>query len=178
MKMMKKFMMGAATFCCMMITGVALTACGSDDSGGNDNNPSALKGVIMEVKFLEPEDVLDVCDATISLNDGAEEAITSPNWTKRVTYNGLPAHFSIDMKMTKKDGKDWDNEKIYSVYILPVSYSLSVFNAKGDTAIVVPHYVSTPQNYKGVQQMDIAFKKFKEYSNNITLQKDGTVGYE
>ena len=37
---------------------------------------------------------------------------------------------------------------------------------------------STPQNYKGVQQMDIAFKKFKEYSNNITLQKDGTVGYE
>ena len=86
----------------------------------------------MEVKFLEPEDVLDVCDATISLNDGAEEAITSPNWTKRVTYNGLPAHFSIDMKMTKKDGKDWDNEKIYSVYILPVSYSLSVFNAKGE----------------------------------------------
>lgn len=175
---MKKFMMGAAAFCCMIISSVALTACGDDNNEDSEPviNPNAPKEAVMEVKFLESQDILDVCDATVACNGGTEETVTTPKWTKTIKTNELPTHFSVKAKLTKKAGKDWDPEKNYFAYLIPVSVTVYTLNAEGTKRTLVDNNnVNNSGHYKGNGAIDIAFEVFSNYSAEYTINKNGVL---
>ena len=171
---MKKFLMGAAAICCMMMSGVLLSACGSDDNdSGTPTNPDAFKSIVMEVKFMEPQEVLDVCEATVSVN-GEEETVTKAGWTKTVKSDVLPAFFSINVSMTKKSGKDWDPETSYTAYTCPVNYVIYTLTASGKKTTITESS-NTSGTFKGGEKMDIMFKEFSNYSVNFTINNDFTM---
>ena len=172
---MKKFMIGAAAFCCMLFSSVALTACGSDDNDNDDSgktDPYALKEIVMEVKFKEPQDMLDVCDAKVTVN-GETETVTSADWTKSVKTTVLPAHFSISLKMSKKAGKDWEAGKMYEFAYPPVEYAIKLVRANGEISTIASTPSTSHGGFPGGQEMDIALSKISEYSIEYDVDKNG-----
>lgn len=166
-------MIGAAAFCCMMISSMALTACGSDDNDDSSKtDPYAPKEIVMDVEFNEPQDILDVCDATVTIN-GETETITSANWSKTVKATALPAHFSINVKISKKAGKDWESGKMYEFDYPPVEYAIKMVRVNGETARLAMSTASVHAGFPGGPEMDIAIKKIAEYSVEYTIDQSG-----
>ena len=170
---MKKFMIGAAAFCCMMISSVALTACGSDDNDDSGKtDPYAPKETVMNVWCSESQDVLDVCDATVTIN-GETETITSAKWSKTLKSNGLPAHYSISVKVTKKAGKDWDSNKSYNYSNPAVSLHINLIKNNVESGVLVINEASNGS--AGGKLMDSLYEGFKEYSVEYDIDKYGKV---
>lgn len=168
---MKKFMMGAAAFCCMLFSSVALTACGSDDNDDSGKtDPFAPKEALLEVWCAENQEFLDVCDVTVTIN-GQSETITSASWSKSVKSNGLPAHFSINVKMSKKAGKDWEAGKSYNFTLPAIKYKISTIRVNGETAewtLKEPNNRSTDGKF-----IDLALEKFGEFTAEYDIDKNG-----
>lgn len=170
---MKKFLMGAAAFCCMMFSSVALTACGSDDKDDSGNNdPYAPKETILNVRCAESQDFLDVYNVTVTIN-GESETISSDSWSKSVKSNGLPAHYSINVKMSKKAGKDWDASKSYSYTLPAISYNIHLVKANGESGVIALKEAS--DFVMGGKFIDLAIEKFGEYSAEYDVDKYGKV---
>ena len=173
---MKKFLMGAAAFCCML-TSVALTSCGKDKDEpqvDEDVNVVSYKETVMVVDFNESSEILEICDATVSVNGGAAETITSPDWSKTVKTDKLPATFSVEVKMNKKEGKEWDSEKSYKVYLDPVSVTIyHVFSNGTKSTILDPINFNTSGGFTSIAALDLVLKKISSYSYDFVIDKDG-----
>ena len=170
---MKKFMMGAAAFCCMLFSSVALNACGSDNNDDDDSGKTdsfAPKEALLEVWCAEKQEFLDVYDVTVTIN-GQSETISSSTWSKSVKSNGLPTHYSINVKMTKKAGKDWEADKMYDFTLPAIKYKISVIRVNGETA---EWTLKEPQNRSlGGKFMDLTLEKFGEFTAEYDIDKNG-----
>ena len=83
----------------------------------------------------------------------------------------LPAFFSINVKMTKKSGKDWDPETSYTAYTCPVNYVIYTLTASGKKRTITESS-NTSGTFKCDEKLDIMFKEFSNYSVNFTINND------
>lgn len=131
---MKKYLMGAAAICCMMISGVALTACGDDDEPTNPTEDKTPAKVTMKFEYTLSQDVIDYCDVVVTYNDGTgvkTETMTSTTWSKTVSAK-LPATFSFSKKVTLKSSKDITQASSVKVE-RNYKYVYELLNAEGKT---------------------------------------------
>ena len=131
---MKKYLIGAAAICCMLISGVALTACGGDDEPSNSTEDKKPAKVAMKFNYSLSQDVLDYCDVVITYNDGTgakTETMTSTTWSKTVSAQ-LPVDFSFSRKVTLKSGKDITKATSLTIS-RNYSYSYELFDEAGKT---------------------------------------------
>ena len=76
--------------------------------------------------------------------------------------------------MNKKEGKEWDSEKSYKVYLDPVSVTIyHVFSNGTKSTILDPINFNTSGGFTSIAALDLVLKKISSYSYDFVIDKDG-----
>ena len=97
----------------VLMAALTLTSCGSDDD--KKDEPSMSKKVSYEATVTIAQDMLDICDVTITYKDSdaktVTEAVTSTTWNKKVDVKKLPAVVGMMCNFKMKNGVQLTKEK-------------------------------------------------------------------
>ena len=153
----------------VLMAALTLASCGSDDEKKKDepSEPTPTsKSVSYEATANFSQDVLDICDLTMSYKDSdgktVTETVTSTTWTKKVTVKNLPSTVGVKFGIKMKSGVELTKDK-YDATITLVNDVIVDGKSKGNTH---PNVVIQSQ---GIRVADVA---------NILSKKDGMMfGY-
>ena len=110
---------------------LTLTSCGSDDDKKDEPKPSS-KTIVYDASVTFPQDMLDICDITLTYKDGngksVTETVSSTKWSKNVTVNKLPAVVGVKCDYKLKDGVQLTKEK-YD-FIVELRHNVTVDGVK------------------------------------------------
>ena len=153
----------------VLMAALTLTSCGSDDNKKDEpSEPTPTsKNVSYEATANFSQDVLDICDLTMSYKDSdgktVTETVTSTTWTKKVTVKNLPSTVGVKFGIKMKSGVELTKDK-YDATITLVNDVIVDGKSKGNTS---PKVVIQSQ---GIRVADVA---------NILSKKDGMMfGYD
>ncbi len=152
----------------VLMAALTLTSCGSDDKKDEPSEPTPTsKSVSYEATASFSQDVLDICDLTMSYKDSdgktVTETVTSATWTKKVTVKNLPSTVGVKFGIKMKSGVELTKDK-YDATITLVNDVIVDGKSKGNTS---PKVVIQSQ---GIRVADVA---------NILSKKDGMMfGYD
>ena len=152
----------------VLMAALTLTSCGSDDKKDEPSEPTPTsKSVSYEATASFSQDVLDICDLTMSYKDSdgktVTETVTSATWTKKVTVKNLPSTVGVKFGIKMKSGVELTKDK-YDATITLVNDVIVDGKSKGNTH---PNVVIQSQ---GIRVADVA---------NILSKKDGMMfGYD
>lgn len=157
----------------VLMTALTLASCGGgDDKERDEPSPSPTpkptsKTVTYEANATFSQDVIDICDITMSYKDGdgktVSEAVTSTTWTKKVSVKNLPTTVGVRFGVKMKDGVQLTKEK-YDLIMTVVHDVIVDGKSKGNTTpkVVIQGYGARPSNVA-----------------SILTSKDGTIfGYD
>jgi predicted small secreted protein len=155
--MKKFFYMGVL----VLMAALTLTSCGSDDNKKDEpSEPTPTsKSVSYEATASFSQDVLDICDLTMSYKDSdgktVTETVTSTTWTKKVTVKNLPSTVGVKFGIKMKSGVELTKDK-YDAIITLVNDVIVDGKSKGNTS---PKVVSQSQGVRAANVADILSKK-------------------
>ena len=156
----------------VLIAALTLASCGSGDDDKQKDEPTPTptptsKTVTYEANATFSQDVLDICDVTMSYKDGdgktVSEAVTSTTWTKKVSVKKLPTTVGVRFGIKMKSDVQLTKEK-YDLIMTVVHDVIVDGKSKGNTTpkVVIQGYGARPANVA-----------------NILSSKDGTIfGYD
>lgn len=158
----------------VLMTALTLASCGGGDDDRQKDEPSPTptptptsKTVTYEANATFSQDVIDICDITMSYKDGdgktVSEAVTSTTWTKKVSVKNLPATVGVRFGVKMKNGVQLTKEK-YDLIMTVVHDVIVDGKSKGNTTpkVVIQGYGARPSNVA-----------------DILTKKDGTMfGYD
>lgn len=135
---MKKFFMGATAFFCMIISSVALTACGGDNNEPEVKPQTSILGVAASYTVSVPEQMANLCDYTVTYY-GIDNKLTTEaaswttsngtsTWKKTVNSIIFPTKFGLKLTAKLKDGADTVNVVIKNAYPTLATISLQSIN--------------------------------------------------
>ena len=153
----------------LLMDALTKTSCGSHDNKKDEpSEPTPTsKSVSYEATASFSQDVLDICDLTMSYKDSdgktVTETVTSATWTKKVTVKNLPSTVGVKFGIKMKSGVELTKDK-YDATITLVNDVIVDGKSKGNTS---PKVVIQSQ---GIRVADVA---------NILSKKDGMMfGYD
>ena len=95
----------------VLMAALTLTSCGDDKK----DEPSVSKKVSYEASVTIAQDMLDICDVTMTYKDSdgkaVTEAVTSTTWNKKVDVKKLPAVVGMMCNFKMKNGVQLTKEK-------------------------------------------------------------------
>lgn len=146
----------------VLMAALTLASCGSDDEKKKDepSEPTPTsKSVSYEATASFSQDVLDICDLTMTYKDSdgktVTETVTSTTWTKKVTVKNLPATVGVKFGIKMKSGVELTKDK-YDAIITLVNDVIVDGKSKGNTS---PKVVSQSQGVRAANVADILSKK-------------------
>ena len=153
----------------VLMAALTLASCGGDEPSGpsgpsepgSPSGPSepTSKSVLYEATAYFSQDVLDLCDLTMSYKDSdgktITETVTSTTWTKKVTVKSLPSTVGVKFGIKMKSGVELTKEK-YDVMITLVNDVIVNGTSKGNTA---PKVVSQSKGVRAAKIIDLLSKK-------------------
>ena len=153
----------------VLMAALTLASCGGDEPSGpsgpsepgGPSGPSepTSKSVLYEATAYFSQDVLDLCDLTMSYKDSdgktITETVTSTTWTKKVTVKSLPSTVGVKFGIKMKSGVELTKEK-YDVMITLVNDVIVNGNSKGNTT---PKIVSQSKGVRAAKIIDLLSKK-------------------
>ena len=156
-----------------LMAALTLASCGGgDDKERDEPSPTPTptptsKTVTYEANATFSQDVIDICDITMSYKDGdgktISEAVTSTTWTKKVSVKNLPTTVGVRFGVKMKNGVQLTKEK-YDLIMTVVHDVIVDGKSKGNTSpkVVIQGY--------GARAASVA---------DILSPKDGTIfGYD
>lgn len=147
----------------VLMAALTLASCGGDEPSGpsGPSGPSepTSKSVLYEATAYFSQDVLDLCDLTMSYKDSdgktITETVTSTTWTKKVTVKSLPSTVGVKFGIKMKSGVELTKEK-YDVIITLVNDVIVNGTSKGSTT---PKVVSQSKGVRAAKIIDLLSKK-------------------
>ncbi|MBR3100885.1 MAG: hypothetical protein IKH19_03925 [Muribaculaceae bacterium] len=98
----------------VLMATLTLTSCGDDDKK-DEPKPQTPKSVVYNVSVEFSQELLDICNVTMTYKDGdgktITETVTSKTWSKKVTVNKLPAVVGAKCDFNLKDGIQLTKDK-------------------------------------------------------------------
>lgn len=155
----------------VLMTALTLASCGGgDDKQKDEPTPTPTptsKTVTYEATANFSQDVIDICDVTMSYKDGdgktVTEAVKSTTWSKTVSVKNLPTTVGVKFGIKMKSGVNLTKEK-YDLIMTVVHDVIVDGKSKGNTSpkVVIQGYGARPANVA-----------------SILSSKDGTIfGYD
>ena len=144
----------------VLMAALTLASCGSDDKKDEPSEPTPTsKSVSYEATANFSQDVLDICDLTMSYKDSdgktVTETVTSTTWTKKVTVKNLPSTVGVKFGIKMKSGVELTKDK-YDAIITLVNDVIVDGKSKGNTS---PKVVIQSQGVRAANVTDILSKK-------------------
>ena len=144
----------------VLMAALTLASCGSDDKKDEPSEPTPTsKSVSYEATASFSQDVLDICDLTMTYKDSdgntVTETVTSTTWTKKVTVKNLPSTVGVKFGIKMKSGVELTKDK-YDAIITLVNDVIVDGKSKGNTS---PKVVSQSQGVRAANVADILSKK-------------------
>lgn len=155
----------------VLMTALTLASCGGgDDKQKDEPTPTPTptsKTVTYEATANFSQDVIDICDVTMSYKDSdgktVTEAVKSTTWSKTVSVKNLPTTVGVKFGVKMKSGVNLTKEK-YDLIMTVVHDVIVDGKSKGNTSpkVVIQGYGARPANVA-----------------SILSSKDGTIfGYD
>ena len=155
----------------VLMTALTLASCGGgDDKQKDEPTPTPTptsKTVTYEATANFSQDVIDICDVTMSYKDAdgktVTEAVKSTTWSKTVSVKNLPTTVGVKFGVKMKSGVNLTKEK-YDLIMTVVHDVIVDGKSKGNTSpkVVIQGYGARPANVA-----------------SILSSKDGTIfGYD